>query len=274
MFFVPHKEREKGQAIVVIFILMTLALSVGIGVATRFVKNLRMSERVDISARSVAIAEAGIERLLLLPYETLADYIQYSSCGTDCYLEVTGDDGVVATATVTLSHLGASSDPFLVSLSTTETREVDLDGYPTSANAWVCWNDAPSGETASVTGLYFHGTRGSYGVDNFAYNPVGSTHIENGFDNASANLGYSHCFSILSKDDSKMLRLKSVYNDADVFIIPAPSEELPSQGILLESVGEVDDVEKIVRVVKSNPFLPGYFDYVLYSKSQEEPLAN
>lgn len=258
---------------VVIFMLMALALSVGIGVSSRFIKNLRSTKETDFSGRAVAIAEAGVESLLLESFETLDEYIQYGSCGSACTLEITGVDGVTARAQVSLSHLGASADAFPLNLTTTQTQEINLSGYPDDRDLWLCW-DPPSGEEPSIVGLYFHGTSGNYGVDNFAYNSFGSSYSANGFSEASANFDYTNCFSISGKPNPKMVRLRSVYDDVSVFVVPDVGELLPTQGILIESVGTVVDVTKVVSVVKSATFLPTPFDYVLYSKSTQDALSN
>ncbi len=267
------KKDECGQAIVIIFILITLALGIGVGIASRFVRNIRSSRQVDLASRAVAIAEAGVEKVLLEPYDALDNYIQYGSCGAVCQLTITGEDGVIANSQVTLSYLGSSADPYRVDLSEDNVQEINLSGYPASKNIWVCWN-ATGADAPSVVAAYYHGTPSSYGVDYFSYNSPGSSHTDNGFDTATGFFDYLGCFDFSSKADSLILRLKSIYAEVNVYVLPDVGEMIPSQGILISAEGTVEDVTRVVKVLKSKPFLPAQFDYALYSRSSTEPLSN
>ena len=75
-------------------------------------------------------------------------------------------------------------------------------------------------------------------------------------------------------DDSVMLRFKAVYEENIAVVIPEVGEVLPTQGILIESVGAAGDVTKTVTVIITDPVLSSQFDYVLYQKSTTEPLSN
>jgi hypothetical protein len=267
-------KNEKGQVVVSVILVMMIALAIGIGISTNFVKTLRISTRSDASSRAFTVAEALIENILSIPYETLYEYIQFNSCGSDCYLEILGDDGVLAVATATLSVAGDSPNPYPASLSTGAVVEINVRGYPDDTNLYVCWNDPSVGESPSVVSQLLHGTSGNYNLDLYAVNSVSSTNSANGFDSASPMGGYENCFPVDSNDTPVALRLRSVYNDVDAFVVPESSEEIPSQGIIIEAEGTFLDTVKKVEVLKGEPFLPLPFDYALYSKSASEPLSN
>lgn len=265
---------QKGQTIASVLLIMVVALSIGVAIATRFTKTLRQNVGQDNSSRALAIAEAGIERMLNKDYDTLVDYINYSSCGSDCTLQIVGGDGVTATATITLSFAGNSSNAFAVNLSEEEVVEVSLNGYPDDTDIYVCWNSPASGSLPSVVGSYIHGTDGNYGLDSYAVNSIGSLYATNGFDDANSALGYANCFTIDSKSDPEALRLRSLYNEVNAYIVPDGSATIPSQGVLISSVGIVQDSERKVDVLLSSPAVPLPFDYVLYSKDTDNPLSN
>lgn len=260
---------EKGQTLIIIVLLMIVSLSIGVGISSRFIKRVRNVAQVDLASRSLAVADASLEHVLLIPATTLESYATNGNCGTDCFLQITGDDNVVSTSTVTLSRLGNSSDPFIVDLSTTDSSQVSLLGYPTGQNISVCWNNS----AMSVIALYVHGTVGSYGTDAYAYNSSSSSY-SNGFGTASSGNGYTNCFTFAAKANSVMLRLKAVYSDGSSAVIPSGGNTLPTQGILAEATGTTGNTVKKVSVIITDPLLPGIFDYALYQTSTTETLSN
>ena len=266
--------KEKGQSIVAIVFVMVLALAFGVSVAVRVISQFKSLTSFDSSYRASAAAEAAIERFLVMPTETLEDYILFGTCGADCHIEITGDDGVVAIADVTLSFVGETADPFPISLYTYQATQVNLVDYPDNTGVTVCWDSPPAGELPSVFATFVYGPDDAYATQAYAYNSIGSSHADNNFDDAAANYGYAHCFTVSGESDPVVLRLKSIYNTIDAFVVPEGGANVPSQGILIESVGQVAGVQRKVSVVKSPPYLPLPFDYVLYQKSTTQPLSN
>jgi len=264
-----HKN-QNGQTLIIVFMMMVIALTIGISISSKYIKSLSILSKSDNSARALAVAEAAIEHVLLLPIATLEDYAQNGTCGANCYLEITSGEGQVITATVELSKLGNTTDPFLVDLEQTGSSQVNLAGYPDNTNLNVCWN----GVDMSVQSIFIHGTQGSYSADSMAYNPTSTTHGDNNFDMAAPLLGYSHCFTFNSQTDPAMLRLKAVYEDGSIVVIPSGGASLPTQGILMESTGTAGSSQKKVSVIITDPILPALFDYTVYQRSTTEPLSN
>lgn len=263
-------KKEKGQTLVVILMLMVIALTIGIAISSRFIKTLNVLTESDNSARALAVAEAAVEHILLLPISTIEDYAINGTCGSDCYLEITSAEGQVISATVELSILGNTNEPFLVDLKTDTTSQINLAGYPDNQDFYVCWNTGDM----SITSLFIKGTVGSYEADAYSYNPTTTTHGDNNFDLAAPAFGYNHCFTVNSQIDPAMFRLKAFYEDGPAVIIPSTGNALPSQGILIESLGTAGDAQKKVTVIITDPILPPVFDYVLYQKSNTQPLSN
>lgn len=265
--------KESGQTLIIIVFVMILALATGISVSSRFIKNLRSTTRTQTGYRSGAIAEAALERILLKNSDELQDYINYGSCGSDCTLSITNSDGIVETANITLTQLGNSSDPFVLRITQDQSNEINLSGYSDNTDITLCWNDPSSGEYPSLVGMLVHGTLGSYEATSFAYNSAASTQSNN-FYTASAANGYQNCFSIDSQEDPQLIRLRALYQDTDVTVIPDSGSVIPSQGILIESEGHVLDTNTKVSAIKGTNATPYIFDYVLFSKSESNPLAN
>ncbi len=267
-------QNQKGQTIASVLLIMVVALSIGVAIATRFTKTLRQNIRQDSSNRALAIAESAVERILGMDYSDLVDFIAYSSCGSSCVLEITGDDGVLARADVTLTYAGNSSDPFEINISRDNVTEVFLQGYPDNTSLYVCWDNPASGNLPSVFANLIHGTDGNYEVDSYAYNSIGSIYSSNNFDEANSALGYANCFTVNSSTSPQAIRIRSIYNDALAYVVPNGGSTIPSQGVLVTSIGKVEDSERKVEVLLSSPAVPLPFDYVLYSTMEDQPLSN
>ncbi len=268
-----QENSQKGQTLIIIVFIMIAALAIGVSVSNRFITTLSITSDAYAGYQAQAVAEAAIENILTLTSTQLKEFIQFNSCGSYCQLEIVGPDGVVQTATVTLSTLGTDSQPFTTRLSRDEITEINLNGYGNNKTLSVCWNAPPSGELPSVYGILLRGTQGNYVANNYAYYSAGSSQI-NGFSPAVSANGYQNCMILNTGTNPQALRVRSIYNDVEVTVIPDSSATLPTQGILIESVGRVQDSVKTVSVIKSENMVPLDFDYILYQKSESEPLSN
>ena len=268
-------DKQKGQTLIIIVLTMMMALAVGISASSRFIKSVNVTTKSDSSNRALAISEALTERLLAKTYTTLKEYIDYGNCGTECALTISGGDGVLATASAVLSYVGNSTSPLAVSLKRDKVVEVDLTGYTANKILSVCWNNPQSGGEASVVGFLVYDTgSNTYVLSNFAYNSLSSVYSSNCFSQADANYGYTNCFNIAGQTTPKLLRLRSVYNDVDAFVIPATGVSIPTQGILIKTTGSVQGLTRVISVVKSTSSLPTSFDYAIQMKSSTETFSN
>lgn len=264
---------QKGQTLLIIIVLMAIALGVGITVSSRFISTLRTQIETDYSYRAQAVAVAGIENILLQDTETLRGFIQSGNCGSVCELEITGDDGVVASASMSLSLVGGNSDPVEVALSTTDVTEVDLVGYPNNTDVYICWDDVDSSKP-SIVGKLVSGNVGTYIATPFAYNTISSPKGSNNFDIPVSSFGYENCITLNSGTSPQILRLRAIYDSFNAYVLPEASTDLPNQGVQIVSVGTVENTQKTVTVVVSDNLLPAEFDYALFSQSPTDNLTN
>ena len=267
--FKNKSKNEKGQTLIIAVIIMVIALAIGITVSSRFISTLRNISESDNSARALAVAEAAIENMLMVPQETLESYINYNNCGNNCVLEISGESNYRARADVTLSFAGSTNDPYSIKVYDGEVYQLSLDGYGSSSNIDVCWDS-----DASVYASYVYESSGLILNDIFAYNPLGYTGIINGFDEATSLHEHSSCFSVTTTGTPRVLRVKPYNDDSKMYFVPASGQNIPSQGILISSVGRSGDAVKTVQVLKTTGAVPEYFDYVIYQKSLNTPLSN
>ncbi|MFH1899048.1 MAG: hypothetical protein ABIJ82_01065, partial [Patescibacteria group bacterium] len=127
---------------------------------------------------------------------------------------------------------------------------------------------------ASVYASYIYDQSGVIAVDIYAYNPVGYTGYINNFSDAISSHGYPNCFTVSTPYTPKVLRIRPINVDATIIIVPSGGHSLPSQGVLITSIGRAGDAVKTVKVLKSSASAPEYMDFVIYQKSTTDPLSN
>lgn len=261
---------ENGQVIIIATFIMALALAIGISVSNRFISGIRNLSEADNSSKALSLAEAAVERILLLPTSTLESYITNNNCGSDCQLEIVDTTGQRLTATVNLSYTGQTIDePYPLELLEGQTVEIFLQGYTSGQNVYVCWNT-----DASIEALYVNTQSGTVRVTPYTSNAASSIHTENGFPTATALYGYNSCLTVPTTNTPQALRIKSYYRETEVHVLPASGYGLPIQGIQIEAVGAAGKARRKVTVIKTNSYVPTQFDYVLYQKSDSQALSN
>jgi hypothetical protein len=216
-----------------------------------------------------AAADAGIEKLLAIPNDTLASYIQFNNCGSSCVFSVVDTTGQTISANVTLSYAGNSSDAYEIGLTQGESGQLSLTGYSTGSFVDVCWDTG-----ASVFASYVFQNGNTTSADTYAYNSANSSYTTNHFSNATAGNGHTSCFRVTTSNTPRLLRLQPIYSDTSVFVYPAPNQLIPTQGIYITSEGRSGESIKRVEALKTDKIGPSVFDYVLLQKSEDLPLTN
>ena len=264
-----QKQNEKGQTLIIAIIIMILALTVGVMVSNRYISTLKNISESDNSSRALAVAEGAIENILVIPQETLENYINYNNCGSACILEISGQSNYRARADVTLNFAGGSNEPYVIKISNGDVYQLSLNGYSSNSTVDVCWDS-----TASIYGSYIYESSGAVLSEIYSYNPIGYAGAANGFSEAVSSHGHTNCFSVTALGTPRVLRIKPFNEDTFVYFVPSVGQNIPSQGILITSVGRSGDAVKTVQVLKTTGAVPEYFDYVIYQKSLDTPLSN
>ena len=113
-----------------------------------------------------------------------------------------------------------------------------------------------------------------YSLSKYAYNAASTLHGSNGFSTAASDLSYPNCFTVPAKTAPLFLRVRAIYNDINLHVIPKGGSALPIQGYVITATGAVSDVVKTVTALKTKPYLPSEFDFAIFSTSDDTPLQN
>jgi hypothetical protein len=184
-------------------------------------------------------------------------------------LEISGEANYKARADVELSHAGLSDDFFEVRVSGGEVFQLSLSGYGSNSTLDVCWDGL-----ASVYGSYIYEQPPDFFTEIYAYNPIAYSGDPNGFSEASPLNGHENCFSVSTIGTPRLLRVRPYNEETHVYFYPASGQNIPSQGILITSVGRSGKAVRTVKVLKTVGLVPEFFDYVIYQKSLTDPLSN
>ena len=143
---------------------------------------------------------------------------------------------------------------------------VNLDGYTSDSFLDICWN------TESALYIAYVYEDSTEKLEPYAVNASNNV-FNNAFLNAEPDHGYTSCERINTTNTPKLLRIKAYNQTTPVFIIPAPSQNLPVQGYLISSKGLFLDALKTVQVEKRYKMMPSVFDYVLYQTATDVSLS-
>jgi len=262
-------KKQNGQTLVIVIFVMVVALTVGITVSSRYIKTLRNLSESDNSTRALAVAEAAVERMLIVPSETLEGYINFNNCGAECVLEIYGESDYRARADVTLSFAGSSNELFEIKVSEGDMYQLFLNGYQSGTTLDVCWDSM-----APIYASYIYENSGNVLSEVYAYNPIGYAGVSNGFSEASPLHGYANCFTVTASGTPDVLRVKPYNEETYLYFVPSGGQNIPNQGIMITAVGRSGNAVRTVKVLKTEGSVPEYFDYVMYQKSSDAPLSN
>jgi len=269
------KELEKGQAVLVVLLVMSVILTLGLSAVSRSVTDVKISQQSQESARAFWTAQAGLEKALLaqsdIPDSTI-DGVSYA---------------------VTKSALGGGTDfvfpekievgenfvYWLVNHNSDGSIGTDIADFYQGDNLTIYWGnqgDSP----ALVAALVYKDTSGNFRSRKFAYDPVTRSPATNfslpdsGTDFSFGGNTFAYKATIsgllsLPGYDRKpyFVNIKMIYNTTSQILGVRTVGNGPVQGSCYESKATVT-VSNIVRNLKECrtwPQTPGIFDYLLFS---------
>lgn len=256
------KNKEQGQALVIVILTMVVALTVGLSVATRSVTTVRISTSEEESQQAFAAAEAGIEEVLksgvsMASELTLTNNARYLA-------------NVVSSPVLTdflVPQITLKDDVVQIWLS----KASDYSGKY-SGDLTFFWGD-PADSCPDVPALeviLFSGN--DINNPTLTRYPIDPCIRGNNFSTASVGgsvggKSLRNSYSITGVTNGIIARIMPLYKSANIGV--RGSNNLPTQGKEVISTGKVTsgigDVIRKIQVFQSNPTLPSVFDYTIFS---------
>lgn len=271
-----YKFYQKGQALLIVVLVMVVGLTIGLSIVSKSITNVRTTTEEANSAQALAAAEAGVAQAIQtnqgVPVGSDITYGNNASF-TSSISQVSGrrimllNDGSIAPK-------DEGADLWLV--------DHDSAGLPVYGSPWtgtsinIYWGDSTGPcEQAALEVLVIKGPSNDPTSSHYAIDPCVSRRQENNFLAPStagapyvkAGNSFSYTFQIsLTSGSGLIARIIPIYKNAiiaveDTSVTPAP---FPSQGAVITSTGKAKDttIQRKLNVFQGFSFLP--IEYVTY----------
>ena len=242
---------QKGQALIIVVLVLVTALTIGLSVATRSVTNTRLSTEEEQSKKAFSAAEAGIERTLK----------------SNSYSEglFSGSGGSNASFSASVSPV---SGDFIINegspVPKNEGVDIWLSQYPdyaspTDGTLTVYWGTTSDGcSDAAMEIVVISGPLATPVTSHFAYDPCAARVGSNGFSliaSSQATVGNKTFY--FNKDipvtSGLIARVVPLYSNTPIGARGDSDSPLPQQGSLIESTGVSGDTQRKIKVFRGYP---------------------
>ena len=277
-------QKNSGQILVIILLILAVALTVGLSVISRSFVDIQISQQEEESTRAFSIAEAGLEEALrqgrAIPEGVVVDtewgsvsaYVEKADFGSGSVFDFGGEyfeEGDVRTLWLVGHDTDGNPDPAEGS-------------YDKTVPLTICFGENGSAEVPALSlavfflrGGDFWVTRGGYdrnaavNDNNFA-NPLDATDPQCGNFKYQADVDLVDDLAVPSNGEPYALRIRYLNTtDAHPLLAKAGIGALiPSQGSCYESTATIP-TSGITRKIQHCRYFeapPGIFDYVLFSQ--------
>lgn len=258
---------QKGQALLIVVLVMVVALTVGMSVTVRTITNLRTSSENENSERAFSAAEAGIERTLANPAPITNTSLGNNSSFSTSVITLSGSQFTVHNGTTILKD---------------EPVDVWLANYPDYASPWsgnlivnwgsaaeTCTNLESSNTQAALEIVLISGSKASPKLTEYLLDPCAARRASNKFqapvspgDNFSGKIfAYKNTIAITS---GLIVRIIPLY--APTVVGVEGSAALPAQGTVITSTGVSDNAQRKIVSFRGYPKLPvELFPFIFFS---------
>lgn len=281
----PKEIGQKGQALLIVVLVMVVALTVGLSIASRSVTNLRTSIEEENSQRAFSAAEAGIEQAL----KSGRSITSPQQLGNNTTID-------------NISIVGISGNEFLLNggnfISQDDGFDIWLSNYPAYSNQWPqpCDSSSPpsctngSGQITAYWGssaddcakaaleiIVISGTKASPVTTRYPFDPCRQRKSVNNFFSPQrgaytvAGRAFTNKAEItVAQNAGLLVRIIPLYTNAIIGIKSCNinngnCKSLPPQGTSIESIGASGGTKRKIRVFQGYPQLPSeFFSYILF----------
>ncbi|OGY14759.1 MAG: hypothetical protein A3A58_02455 [Candidatus Blackburnbacteria bacterium RIFCSPLOWO2_01_FULL_41_27] len=285
---------QRGQALVVIVLIMAVVLTIALSVVSRTVSDINISTKEDDSSRAFSAAEAGIEQALLKGTPQTFEAEVGSTGSFNATISQLTSGGTEFAVPILLSS-GEIAPVWLVEHDDTTSELICSDLKPcfTGDDLKVCWGEPGTPSDSSTTpalevSVVYTDSDSDFSTTKIARaaydpHPTRANNFTKGADSGEAIDGQAYQFcrtvdltslgvtirpTVNARRGPQYARLRMLYNTtqsqpAGVKIVG--TENLPLQGQKVVSTGTSGEAQRSLEVYKLFSDLPPIFDYTLFS---------
>lgn len=267
------RKYEKGQALLIVVLVMTIALTIGLSIATRTITDIRTTTEQESSQRAFTAAEAGIEKALLESSGSTGAFDNNASYQTTV-TDIIGVDLLLNNGNQILKD---------------DTADVWLSTYPGYTSPWTgtltvywgrssdtCTTNEATNTRAALEILVVTGTKSNPTLTHYPVDPCSSRASGNRFEAISAGggtvAGKQFAFrKTITVSSGLLMRIIPLYSSTIIGVRGCNASgtgcrTFPAQGKLITSVGTSDTTQRKIEGIQENPKLPlQIFPFILFS---------
>lgn len=264
---------QKGQALLIIVLVMVVALTVGLSLASRTIINIRNTREQASSQKALSAAEAGIERSIKsqasIGQTTLSNNATYQTTVTQ----------VLGTSRFLLNGGGTVSknDATYVWVTSYSSNPDSLWQSPWSGDLSIYWGtsgqncDVANNMPPAIEVSVISGSKDAPVMTRYVYDPCQTRRASNNFRPPTSSTPVTVSGTTLTYTATRTLanallvRINPIYADSIIGAYGGGAI-LPQQGITITSTGTSDDnTQRKVTVFQGYPEVPAeFFPYILF----------
>jgi hypothetical protein len=274
-----YTEVQRGQVLLITLLVLAVAVTIVLSLVSRTTGDVALNTQTEESTRAFSAAEAGIEQSLKLQQAVPNPTPLPMGTKVNVTQQDIGDTTEIFEFPNVTTH-GFTSTLWLVPHDTNGKPVLTGVGAYAGTDAKVCWNDK-AGAAMDISLYYEHA--GDLQVGRVAVNPAENGPLDslnNKFliatekDCSPSLIGYSWYdfnfsavgFQTSTNDVPVMLRLRPLYADTQIAVVPVVGEKFPAQGREYVSCGTTpSNVKRCVQVDQYYKTADGLLDYVVFA---------
>ncbi|MDP3988400.1 MAG: pilus assembly PilX N-terminal domain-containing protein [Candidatus Levybacteria bacterium] len=269
---------QKGQALLIVVLVMVISLTVGLAVVSRSVTNLRTSTEEESSQRAFSAAEAGVEKAIKtgcitpaptgLPCAPIASsFTENSSSYTTLVTPLNGTQFLLNGGNIVEADEGG--DVWLINHNSSGSPDYSLKW---NGNLLFYWGKTDACNDAALEIIVISGSQNSPTTKRYAYDACSARKTANNFSSAEGGAdiaGKTLLYGVpqlspIAITDGILIRVIPLYNSTAIGV--KGSVALPTQGNKIESVGISKSTNRKITFYQGYPALPSeFFPYALFS---------
>ena len=265
---------QKGQALLIVVLVMVVALTVGLSIASKSITSFRTSTDTASSQKALSAAEAGIEQALKsntsIPITSISQDTKYST-------DVSSVQGTTFLLNGSNPLLQSSGVDLWLTPYSSDSAKLYQNPYPSSGSFTVYWGDSKEDSSgtcknAALEVVVIAGTKTSPVISRYAFDPCSARQTGNHFVSpggqatvAGRTFYYQATIPVgdggVAGGGGLIARVIPLYMSAIMGI--NGTNNFPSQGSLITAIGSSGTTERRVNVFQGHPELPA--EYYLYN---------
>lgn len=265
MIYLENQTLQKGQALLIVVLVMVVSLTIGLSIVSKTITNLRTTTEEADSAKALSAAETGIAQVIQSGQQASTGSFSNNTTFNTSVASISGALFLVNGGNVIPQNEGA--DVWLIA----HNPAGNLDfSSPWTGSLTIYWGDGSGGCTnAALEIITITGTQINPVSNRAAYDSCTLRSSVNKFTSVAQSVntvsGVTFYYAAtISVTNGLLVRIVPFYTNM-ILAVNGGANPLPSQGSIISSTGQSGNVTRKINAVKAYSSLPSeFFTYGLF----------